>query len=260
MLAGKGACIVWLVTALGLAGGTMASAGDGADEGTRNARALVKSIERIEWRSDLGVPVASLPKREGERFSKGDTLVAFDCSRLDAERKASAAASRAAGLDYSNKRKLLAHAAIGKNEVALAGAKLAEAKAELEVHEVRSRDCSFEAPFDGRVVTLNAEVLEVPPADQPLLTVIRDGELELEIVVPSTWLRWINTGQGFSVRVDETGEEALGTVKRIHAEVDPVSQTVMLVGSFKAQPERTLSGMSGEVIFQDISLAMEGSN
>jgi len=73
--------------------------------------------------------------------------------------------------------------------------------------------------------------------------------LELSIIVPSKWMRWIDIGQRFNFAVDETGESFTAKIIRRGAAVDPVSQTIDItakpLGDIKA-----LTGMSGIARFE----------
>ena len=218
--------------------------------GVFEARALIRSSERIEYRNQLVAPIKSVDFSAGETFRKGDPLVIFDCASYEAEAKAAKASAKAAAIDHATKQRLLRYQAIGKSEVSLAAAQSSEAQAQVEVHEVRNQACRFEAPFDGRVVDVNAKPHEFPPANEPLIVIIDDSKLEMELVVPSNWLRWIRPGEKFGIVVDETGEAGTGIVERIAAEVDPVSQTVKLIAVFEERPPFVLAGMSGSVRFE----------
>ncbi len=48
-------------------------------------RALVSPVNRIAYRSLLSAPVKAAPVLAGEKFAKGDLLLAFDCERTHAE-------------------------------------------------------------------------------------------------------------------------------------------------------------------------------
>lgn len=218
-------------------------------DGKYEARVLIRASNRIEYRNEIIAPVKAANFRAGQKFNQGDPIIEFDCSRYEAERNAARASANAAAIEHRTKRRLLQYQAAGKNEVELAAAQSAHARAELEVHNVRNQSCIFKAPFSGRVVDLNAEVHEFPPADKPLVVIINDTKLEMELVVPSNWLLWMNTGTAFTVRIDETGESGYGKIERIAAEVDPVSQTIKVVAGFTEKPQSVLAGMSGSVIF-----------
>ncbi len=212
-------------------------------------RALIRASQRIEYRSEIVAPVAKADFLVGQRFVKGDALIVFDCSRYEAELEAAQANANAASIEHRTKQRLLRYQAAGKNEVALAAAQSAKAGAELEVQFVRNRSCLFTAPFSGRVVELNARPHEFPPSDRPLIVVINDQALEMELVVPSNWLVWVRVGSVFAVKIDETKSTGTGIVERIAAEVDPVSQTVKLIAKFREKPSSVLAGMSGTVRF-----------
>lgn len=213
------------------------------------ARGLLRSAAKIEYRTDLRAPVAQTPLREGQSFSKGDLLIAFDCKRYVAELKAAKAVANAAWTDYASKKRLLAHQAIGKDEVNLSAAQAGKAAAEVEVRQVVNQECEITAPFDGRIVSRNVNTNEYPPADSPMLVILDDRLLEIEIVAPSNWLTWLKTGQTLSFMVDETGIEVAAKLERIGAEVDPVSQTVKVFATLIKPQASILAGMSGTVSF-----------
>ena len=75
------------------------------------------------------------------------------------------------------------------------------------------------------------------------------SELELDLIVPSNWLRWVNRGTTFIFSVDELGQEYKARVTRLGAKVDAVSQTIKLTGSFVVRPQSVLAGMSGTATF-----------
>jgi len=190
-----------------------------------------------------------MPFGAGEQFKRDDILIRFDCSRYDAERNAAAAAANASDIEHRTKRKLFKYKAVGRDEVRLAAAQSARANAELKVQQVRSKQCEYKAPFDGRIIDQIVKVHEFPQNGEPLLTILNDSKLELQLVVPSNWLRWLKPGIQFQFEIDETGEIHQGKITRLGAEVDPVSQTIRVLGSFKINPSRVLAGMSGTAFF-----------
>ena len=229
-------------------------------DGTRSpleARGLLRAVSRIDLGTALRARAKEIPFRIGERFAKGDTLIAFDCERYQAEEAAARAGADAAGIDYNSKKRLLKYGAIGRDEVTLAGALASKAAAELAVNEAVSGECAIIAPFSGRIAALNIMPNEYPPPDLPLMSIIDDSTLEIELVVPSVWLRWLSPGRTFSFTVEETGRTIESSIDRIGAEVDPVSQTVVIyagvdkgkTGAKAGGTEDILAGMSGTASF-----------
>lgn len=215
------------------------------------ARALVTASARVEYRTDLIAVVREAPLLPGARFDKGDTLVAFDCRKQQAELDSARAQASGASIEYKNKKNLRANGAAGRSEVRLALAALTKAQADVNALKARMFHCKVTAPFAGRVVELNARVHEMPSGQKPFLVIIDDSALELEMVLPSVWLRWLEDGRPFSFNVDETGRRYEGKISRLGAEVDPVSQTVKAYGRLDGSLDRVLAGMSGVVSFPD---------
>lgn len=252
---------VSLAFVLMLGGATAALPQDGstADETSRplEARGLLRAVTRIDLGTALRARAKEIPFRTGERFAKGDTLIAFDCVRYLAEENAAKASADAAWIDYKSKKRLLKYGAIGKDEVTLAGALANKASAELAVNEAVSGECTIIAPFSGRIAGLNIALHEYPSQEVPLMSIIDDSSLEIELVVPSVWLRWLAPGRTFSFAVEETGRTIESSVDRIGAEVDPVSQTVVIyakvndakAGEKDEGEEDILVGMSGTASF-----------
>lgn len=216
----------------------------------KQARILVVSSQRVEIRTDLNAPILEIPYGEGQNFAQGDILIKYDCARYDAERKAAQAFAHASNIEHRTKRKLFKYQAVGRDEMQLAAAQSAKANAELKVHQVRAVQCEYKAPFSGRIVNQHVKAHEFPATDKPLLTILNDTQLELHLVAPSKWLRWLKTGQSFQFKIDETGQTHTGKIDRLGAEVDPVSQTIKLIGKFTNSPDRILAGMSGTAYFQ----------
>ena len=218
------------------------------------SRGLVRSQARVELRTDLMAMVTDANFQEGMKFKKGDNLVSFDCRKHQAELNSARAASSGADIELRNKVTLHKNGAAGKSEVSLARAAASKATHDVKALKARMNYCSIGAPFSGRVVALNVRSMEMPSADKPLMVIIDDSSLELELVVPSVWLSWLKTGTEFSFLVDETQREYLAAVKRLGAEVDPVSQTIKVYAQLSGDLEGVLAGMSGAATFQNAGI------
>ena len=215
------------------------------ETGEDMARGVVLAATRIDVQTDLGVPVAEVAVREGERFAEGDVLIRFDCRRLAAELKQARAENNAAHAELKQKRFLLNNGAGGRTDVDMAAASSAASAARIEAVQARMADCELVAPFDGRVAMRAIGPTELPAPGDVLLTLIEDRALEIELVVPSLRLRDLDIGTRFTFTVDETGTSHPARIDRIGAEVDAVSQTVKLHAVFEEISPKVLAGMSG---------------
>ena len=219
-----------------------------ADENLQ-ARGLLKSAARVEVRTDLAAKVRTAPFQEGMRFSKGELLIEFGCERYSAEVNSAKAAARAAGIESRNAKQLYNNGAAGKAEWQLASARAARAAADVKVRTARMEDCLITAPFSGRVVEMNVRAHEMPKPDRPVIVLIDDSSLELELVVASNWLTWLKPGAAFAFEIDETATNHQAEVTRLGAEVDPVSQTIKVFGRLDGDLTAVLAGMSGTAQF-----------
>lgn len=214
------------------------------------ARGVVHAPDRVDITTDLVAPIAQLGVRAGTSFQKGDVLVAFDCGRYAADLRAAKASASAAWVELKQKRYLYKNGATGRSEMDLASANSSRSAAEIDAIEERMRACTIKAPFDGRVVVANAREAELPQSGEPLMTIIDDNTIEIELVVPSHWLRHVRQGTVFQFVVDETGLTHRAEVDRLGAEVDPVSQTIQLYARFVGDRSLVLAGMSGDAVFE----------
>jgi membrane fusion protein (multidrug efflux system) len=198
--------------------------------------------------AEIGAKVERISVREGDRFKKGEMLIAFDCSIQRAQLSEARAALSAADKTVAVNTRLLELQTIGKleNDVALAERDKARAK-EAASSAVLGK-CSVLAPFDGRVVEQKVRSQQFAQPGQALLDVLDDSVLELDLVVPSKWLVWLKPGHGFQVAIDETGKVYPVKLTRVGARIDPVSQSVKITGAIGGHFAELSAGMSGKVL------------
>lgn len=222
-------------------------------------RALITAPRRATLAAGLAGRIVEMPVRPGLPFSEGDTLVRFDCAPMQATLNGAKAALRGARADANAKERLAALQSIGQAEVDIARAAAAEAKASVESAEITVGYCTIKAPYAGHVVDFTAHPYETVQQSQPVLEIIGDSALEVEIIVPSGWLSWLRIGSGLTVHIDETGSDIKTKVSRIGAQVDPASQSVVIAAEVPSgstasndAPEqiRLRAGMSGTATFE----------
>lgn len=218
-------------------------------EGDASLRGIVRAVDEAWISSDLGARIELLPLREGEAFAKGDLLVGFDCAGLEAERKAAEAKLRGERLTFQNNVRLARSRAAGRLEVDLSEVKAAQAEAEVESYAAKIAQCALRAPYDGRIAQLRAHAHEIPVRTEPMMQIVGVEALEIDMLLPAEWLRWLKPGTRFTYTVDETGTTIAAEVARIAAVVDPVSQTVKVIGRFTGSSTGVLPGMSGPAAF-----------
>ncbi len=158
-------------------------------------RGIVRAMEDAWLSAELNARMTAVHRREGESFSKGEVLITFDCEKQASELAAARAEEAINRIAYENSVELDKRKAIGRFEVAQNQARLDKAKAQTGLLERRMRDCAIVAPFDGRVAELKARAHETSAPNQPLLRLVSAAGLEVELIAPSAWLRWLKAGQ-----------------------------------------------------------------
>ncbi len=214
-------------------------------------RGVINPTSESTIASKMTARITAMPFREGQSFAAGALLARFDCSQIRAELNAAEAATAAYRKSYETNVELDQFEAVGKNELAVSKANLGKAQAEAVAVSSQLSDCEVHAPFAGKVVEQIAHVREIAASGQPLLKIQSGRDVELELIVPSTWLTWLRPGSNFSFKIDETGNVIRGKVKRFGASVDPVSKTIRVTSTVTKRSGLVLAGMSGTATFDD---------
>jgi len=210
-------------------------------------RAQVSPQRHTILSSQLAGQVTELALREGDRFKEGQVLVALDCdvhqARLDRAKAAQDAAQRK--LEVAGRLDQLS--SISRLEVDDAASQVAMLKAETALSSTMVDRCRIRAPFAGRVAAKHVQRWQYVAEGDQLLEILDDKDLELEMIVPSRWLTWLEPGLSFRFRIDELGRDFQAEVTRLGARIDPVSQSVKIFGRIVGAADGLLPGMSGTV-------------
>jgi len=197
--------------------------------------------------AELAAKVSRLPVAEGGAFRAGQSLVSFDCTVQQALLQKARAEQDAAAETFRANQRLAELNSIGKLDLALSRSALAKAEAEVSAQQAVISKCTITAPFAGKVAEQKVREQQFVQPGQALLDIIDDSVLELEFLVPSTWLAWLKVGAAFDVHIDETQKKYPAKFTRIGARVDPVSQSVKVAAAINGHFPELIAGMSGRV-------------
>ncbi|KAF0222311.1 MAG: membrane-fusion [Rhodospirillaceae bacterium] len=222
--------------------------GLGANAEAQELRAQLSPRDFTTLAAEIGAKVEKVGAREGERFKKGETLVAFDCSIQRALMAEARASLSAADKTVAVNARLLELQTIGKLESDVAQAERDKARAKVDASNAVLGKCTVPAPFDGRVVEQKVRAQQFVQPGQALLDILDDSVLELDFVIPSKWLVWLKPGHVFQVTIDETVKTYPVKLTRIGARIDPVSQSVKVTGAIGGHFPELAAGMSGKVL------------
>jgi RND family efflux transporter MFP subunit len=238
-----------IATAL-LCSGFILSTGLHAEAEHYPIRVQLKAKDQMVLSSQLSGRIKQLDWREGQTFKKGQELVNFDCEIYRAKLNYAIAAENTAQKKQDIAQRLDNLQSISVMDVSQAESALIMAKAERNIGEVMVKRCAINAPFSGRVSKRLVEQGEFVSEGEPLLEIYDNRAFVVELIVPSNWVRRINIGDGFKVRLDETEQEYDAKVTRLGAVIDPLSQSFSVFGQIISKPQnRLLPGMSGSAVF-----------
>ncbi len=232
-----------------LPAGSTAGAANIARPGTerQEIRAQLMPRRYTTVAAEIPAKINELPIAEGGAFKAGETLVSFDCSMQRAQYQKAEAELDSAEQTFKSNQRLSELNSVGLLELELSRSALAKAKAELGGSKAVVEKCTVIAPFAGRVAEQKVREQQFAQLGQPLLDIIDDSVLELEFLVPSSWLRWLRVGSNLQVQIDETRKNYPARFIRIGARVDPVSQSIKVVASINGKFPELMAGMSGRV-------------
>lgn len=241
----------WLAaTAIGLILPGAAAAQDSLRQGAIGSapeiRAQLTPREFTTLSSEIAARIDRIATRVGEQFKKGDTLVEFDCLIPRAQMDRATAVMLQGEKTLAINQRLLQLKSIGQLELDIAKAELAKAKADLAVASATVSKCTIPAPFSGVTVEQKAREFQYATPSQPLLDVLDDHALDIELVAPSRWLSWLKIGTEFKVRIEEIEKTYQARVTRLGGRVDPVSQTIRVIGEITDKAPELKAGMSGQ--------------
>lgn len=241
----------------------------------RKAAVASKATGRLEW----------LNVREGSQVKAGEVLARLESSDVTAQMKQAAAGVdvaranleqgeaelRDAGRALERSRELLAkkfvspaaHDAVvarhDRAKAAISGfrASIAVAQANLRAAEVAVEQTLIRAPFDGVVLTKNANVGDViTPFSSALgsqaavVTMADMSTLEVEADVSEANLAKVSVGQPCEIQLDALpGQRFRGMVHRTVPTVDRAKATVLVKIRFVDADPRILPEMSAKVAF-----------
>ncbi len=191
--------------------------------------------------------IAKINFENGDMFQKGDILVEYACKDIKAEMAVAKAEKELATTRFAKNEKLLKLDIISDIEHLGIKAEEVKASAQASIVESEIEKCYIRAAYDGRVTNRLANAHEFTRTDRVLMEVASLDDLDMEFLIPSRWLRWVNVDAPITIAVEETGEQYSGVIQRIHGEVDPVSQSIQVSAKLDAYEAPLLPGMSGTV-------------
>ena len=187
--------------------------------------------------------------KTGSTLKKGDLIAKFLCSEEQAEYAIAVARVKVSTKNVEVNKKLAAYQNISELDLSKSEAELEIANAEAARTKAVVGKCSIFAPFDATVTEKLAQAHQYVQKGDPLLEIVDTRNLEIEMVLPSVDVNRYEAGREFTILIDETGLETRAQVDRVVNVIDPVSQTIRVIGTLAEQAPGLMPGMSGVIHF-----------
>jgi RND family efflux transporter MFP subunit len=212
-------------------------------------RALVISELETTISSEVAAKITSITKKPGERFKKGKTILSFDNALFAARLQKARVDLDTARKVFEANTKLMQFKSISELELITSKAKVEQARAEVRLYSIQLSKCTVTTPFSGRVVERLVSPHQYVQEGTPLLTLVDDRNLSLQMFVPSPWVRKLKQGMRFSVEVDELGITCPARITTLGARIDSNSRTIEVRAEIEGDHPGLLPGMSGTARF-----------
>lgn len=212
---------------------------------------IIRSNEETMFSSETSGQVIFLPIKEGSAFKVGDILLKLDCRLQEAELAKAKAGEEATSKALESAKKLKDYGSISEFELIKAKSEADATSAEVRKLDVTVQKCTIKAPFSGGVSEVKVHLYETVKPGDPLFKVVNTENLTFEMQVPSSWLSWVHTGSMFNVHINDINKTIPAKVILINPEIEPISQTVKIIGSISSPNSELRPGMTGQAIFND---------
>jgi RND family efflux transporter MFP subunit len=229
------------------------SAGTDDQAGADIFQVTIDPRHRTQLAAEIPSPVVKINKKMGEPFKKGEVLIQLDDTIYQANLQKAKSALEKAQTQLDGKKQLFKDNVASLFELKEAESDLATAKADLAIAQKNLNATIIEAPYDGKVVSLDIEEYELPQVGKNLIEIIDDRVLIAKILVPSTLLPKIKVGSDFKIDVREVGRSIDAHISRIGAVIDPSSGTLRIESDIDNTKENLVAGMSGKANFDSVA-------
>lgn len=217
---------------------------------SKNVRAQLRATNTTILSAGISAKITSMPIKLGSMVKKNAVIAKFDCNAEYAEKSVIKAQNVAAKATLKVNQKLHKFKNISGLELKLSEAEVAVSGGNLKKINAILRDCVIRAPYSGQIIDKPVNSYQFVNKGEPLVELVDPSSLEFDMILPSSWLRDLSVGSPFNAVIDETGEVVNGKLSRIIGSIDPVSQTVRVIGELAEKRSNLLPGMSGDIQFQ----------
>ncbi|MDX1742729.1 MAG: efflux RND transporter periplasmic adaptor subunit [Ruegeria sp.] len=186
----------------------------------------------------------------GETVQKGAVLGSFDCTLDQAAVAVAQVEVQLANTDLELQRRLAARGATGRAAVQAATQEVALQQARLALDIAKMATCDLTAPFSGIIVDWKLRTFATVQQGEPIVTLVDNADLFVELIVPLQWIEGIEVGQEITFTPDYTDRPYTAIIDFVSPVADPVSQTIRINAALQTGGKPPKIGTSGIVDFR----------
>ena len=239
------------VVAARVAGPVEALRVDVGDHVKQGQPVAVLVTERLRWERELRQADLAEAKAQLQSARTQMGMVAQEVGRLESLKQNRSAAFQQALYDDK-----VLEVTMLKSRIAEAEARVARAEANLNLARIDLEEATIRAPYDGVVTLRHSEVGAYLKAGESVVTLVADGELEIEADVPADRVTALAPGTPVEVRLG--GEHRRVAVRAVVPEENPLTRTraVRLTPRFEIEG-RTFAANQSVIVEVPIGAATE---
>lgn len=207
----------------------------------------VDAPERVSLRSEVAGKVRDVAMRDGAPVRRGQVLVQLDDDEARAVRDRAAARARLSAATLARVREQLRVEAASSQQVEVAAADSAVARAELAIAEVALERTRLRAPFDGVAGLSDVSRGQWVSAGQILTEVVSRGKLRIEWSVPERLASSVRPGMPLSWKDPGSGRVGTAVVEALDPILDESTRSRRLRAACRSACETLLPGAGLEL-------------
>lgn len=213
-----------------------------------SAIGTLRANESVTVRAEIDGRIDSIRFTEGRPVRRGEVLLSLDGAEQQAVVAEAQATLALAQANFERARDLVEKKFVSRQAYEDAHARLQEAKARLDLQQVRLAKHSIRAPFDGVMGLRKSSPGDYVKAGDDIVALVDMDSLKLEFQVPETALTQLHDGQTVSIAVDAfPGESFSGRVTAIEPGLDEATRSVRLQARVANPGHRLRPGMFARV-------------
>jgi membrane fusion protein, multidrug efflux system len=216
--------------------------------------AVLTAKKETQISSEIDAHIKKIYFLPGDHFKQGELLIEFDCEPLDIQMQRLASITKATEAKHKSNLELKKMNSVSELELQNSETENEKAAADAALIKLKQDKCKVPAPYEGDVVAKLANEGEIIKVDDPLLDILSNTDLEVQMYIPSKWLSGVQVGTTFTISLNELSGATLlmGNITKIVGKVDAASQSILVFGQLvlpAAGGPKLFAGMSGTANF-----------